>query len=360
MTKNAYIHIPFCKSKCHYCSFVSFDNADKKEEYINALISQIKYEYKNELLDTIYFGGGTPSLLNINDVKRILSLFNFNQDTEITFEVNPDSIDFRYLKILRTLGINRLSIGSQTFDDKILKIIGRRHSADQIRKALLKAKAVGFDNISLDFIYGLPTQSLEDFSSDLNEALKLNVQHISLYGLKIEDGCNFYNSTPNSLPDSDMQADMYLKAIEILTSNGFEQYEISNFSLPGFNSKHNLNYWDNSTYYGFGCSASGYINQTRYQNNTNLEDYIQSPLSKDFEQELTKEEILEEEIFLGLRKTAGIDIIKINKKFNIDFESKYKNIIVKYKDLLVKTKLGYAFTTQGSLLSNNILSEFID
>ena len=376
MTQNAYIHIPFCKSKCNYCSFVSFPELKFKEQYIAALISQIKSEYKGELLNTLYFGGGTPSILTLDEFKTLIELFNFEKDAEITTEVNPDSVDFEYLQGLRQLGINRISIGSQSFDDEILKLIGRRHNSEQIKSAVNYAKNAGFANISLDFIYGLPTQTLQSFESDLKTAIDLGVQHISLYGLKIEEGCYFYKNQPEEIADLDEQADMYLKAIETLKTASFEHYEISNFSkcehhcdpesssgrrVSSLNSRHNLNYWDNNSYYGFGCSASGYTDGIRYTNQDELAQYITSPLSKIYEQQLSESEILEESIFLGFRKLSGINTNEINQKFGIDFNKKYAKILDKFLETghFIKTEKGYALSTEGVLVSNEILSEFI-
>lgn len=360
MTKNAYIHIPFCKSKCNYCSFVSFPRLELKEDYIKALTSQIKKEYKGECLETLYFGGGTPSALSLEDFNNIISLFNFADNAEVTTEINPDGIDEAYLKGLKKIGINRMSIGTQTFDDKILKIIGRRHNSAQTRFALNCALKAGFNNISLDLIYGLPTQDLQGFETDLKKAVETGVQHVSLYGLKIDEGCNFYKEEPDGLPDSDLQADMYLKAIEVLKGAGFEHYEISNFSLPGFNSKHNLNYWENNSYYGFGCAASGYVDCIRYTNEGDLIKYIENPQLKISEQKLTKQESLEEAIFLGLRKMAGINIDEINQTFGIDFNKKYEKVLEKYSNYFIKTQQGYALSIEGILISNTILSEFIN
>lgn len=359
MTKNAYIHIPFCKSKCNYCSFVSFAMLELKGDYLDALQKQILAEYKGEKLETLYFGGGTPSLLSIDEFESLLKLFKLADNVEITIEVNPDSVNFEYFQGLRNLGVNRLSIGSQTFDDEILKLIGRRHNSVQIELAVNLAQKAGFDNISLDFIYGLPTQSEQGFENDLKTAVSLNVQHISLYGLKIEDGCAFSKNPPLNLPDLDTQADMYLKAIEVLNENGFEHYEISNFSRTGFSSKHNLNYWDNETYYGFGCSASGYIDGVRYTMESDIQKYILNPISRDSEQRLSQKEILEEAIFLGFRKMDGINIEEINRKFRINFNEKYSKILDKYADYFVKTPKGYSLTIEGVLLSNEILAEFI-
>ena len=267
-----------------------------------------------------------------------------------------------YLRRLFDIGINRISLGAQTFDDNLLKQINRRHDSKQIIQAVENAKKSGFKNISLDFIYGLPNQSAGMFFDDLQKAIKLGVQHISLYGLSIEEGCYFYNHRPQNLPDDDEQADMYIGAIELLTSNGFEHYEISNFSLPDYNSKHNLNYWNNEEYYGFGVAAHGYTNDIRYGNKETIEDYIQNPIEHKFEKFETQKDKLEEEIFLGLRKMNGIDIQKINNKFNIDFEDKYLDILKKYEglNLLKKTEKGYSLTPNGVLVSNTILSEFLD
>lgn len=360
MTKNAYIHIPFCKSKCHYCSFVSFDSIELKREYLDALKKQIVEEYKNEELNTIYFGGGTPSLLTVDDFAELMSLFKLENDAEITVEVNPDSVDLEYLTGLRNLGVNRLSIGAQTFDDDILKSIGRRHNPVQIKTAVDCALKAGFENISLDFIYGLPNQEIKDFASDLEQAAKLGIQHVSLYGLKIDEGCYFYKNQPENIADSDIQADMYLKAIEVLTQNGFEHYEISNFSKSGLASKHNLNYWAGDTYYGFGCAASGYENNIRYTNESHLKKYIQNPLTKESKQGLSEPERLEEAIFLGLRKIAGINIEEINQKFNINFNKKYAKILDKYTEFFTTTQNAIALNQKGILVSNDILSEFID
>lgn len=367
MIKNAYIHIPFCKGKCHYCSFVSYSKLELKEQYISSLQKQIQTEYAGEKLNTLYFGGGTPSLLMINEIKSIIDLFDFEDNAEITCEVNPDSVDFEYLCGLREIGINRLSIGAQTFNDETLKLIGRKHNSEQIKTAVCNAKKAGFNNISLDFIYGLPNQGLNDFVNDLGIAIGLDIQHISLYGLKIEKNCYFDENPPENLPDADKQADMYLKAVEILINNEFVHYEISNFAknnvvgqvCPTYASAHNLNYWDNSTYYGLGCAASGYGNNYRYTNEVDLEKYIKNPLKKGVNHELSEQEILEEEIFLGLRKFSGINVKDINKKFNINFENEYSNVLQKYSDFFIKTEHGYTLNLNGIMLSNEILAEFI-
>lgn len=234
MVKNAYIHIPFCKSKCKYCSFLSFPKLEYKKDYLNALMQEIKYRYKNEQLETLYIGGGTPSLLEPDEFEKIINLFEFAQNPEITAELNPETITSDYLKELKKTGINRLSFGCQTFNDEILKYIARRHLSNDLINSVNFAKYAGFSNINIDLIYGLPFQTVDMFEKDLQNAISLDIQHISLYGLKIEPESYFGKNPPNNLPNDDNQADMYLKAIEILNKNGFEQYEISNFSKKVF------------------------------------------------------------------------------------------------------------------------------
>ena len=361
MPKNVYIHIPFCKSKCKYCSFISFLDLKDIEAYSLAMGNEIDKYYQNEKIKTLYFGGGTPSLLDASILKKIINKFNLDSNCEITLEINPEDAEKNYIDKLYKIGINRLSFGSQCFNDEILKLIGRRHNSKQIINAIELAKKSGFNNINIDLIYGLPNQTLEILQNDLNIISKLDVQHISTYGLKIEENSYWGLFQPNNLPDEDLQADMYLQINDFLEQHKFKRYEISNFALKGYESKHNLNYWNNAEYYGFGISAHGYCNGIRYSNQISLKDYLNKPFFRKTENKLTLTEKLEEEIFLGFRKTSGINISKINKKFGIDFDNKYYQILIKYlPDYIKKTKNGYKLTLQGVLLSNNILSEFLD
>ena len=360
MVENAYIHIPFCRSRCKYCSFTSFTDLSLKEDYLNSLLLEIEYNYKGEDLKTLYIGGGTPSLLTVNEVYNIISKFNFNKNSEITMESNPDSVDEEYLKNLKGIGINRVSFGCQTFNDEILKIIGRRHTSKMALDALSWTKKAGFKNINFDFIYGLPNQTIEIFTDDLKKAVELGINHISLYGLKIDEGCYFYDNMPQNIADNDTQADMYVGAINLLENLGFIHYEISNFAKEGFQSRHNLNYWNNNTYYGFGCSAHGYVEKIRYSNSNSLKNYIKNPTVKEFTHEVSKQEGLEEEIFLGFRKMSGININEINKKYEINFNKKYEKILKKYSDFITKTELGFKLNNQGILISNIILSDFLE
>ena len=363
---SAYIHIPFCKSKCNYCSFVSFENWDKKLGYVFSLLKEIDYYYDSIPLKTLYIGGGTPSVLETEYLKKIVNKFNLKSDAEVTIEVNPNDVTSEYLSELKSIGFNRISMGAQTFDNDILKLVGRRHNSDEIYKAVEIAKLTGFNNINLDLIYGLPNQTIDGFRYDLEEIIKLDIQHISLYGLKIENGCYFYNHLPKNIPDDDIQADMYLLAGEITSNEGYEHYEISNYSKKGFNSRHNTNYWKCGEYHGFGLSAHGYIGGIRYSNTSDMEEYLSAPLSREIGKFLTKNEMLEEKIFLGLRLAEGINIEEINSEFGIDFDKKYAKVIEKYSDSghIIKTPNGYKFSdnkeSNGILLSNIILSEFLD
>lgn len=373
MTTSAYIHIPFCLQKCRYCSFVSYEKTTgaQKKNYVDTLLEEIDYFYKDEPLKTLYFGGGTPSLLEIPDIERILDSFNFEQGAEVTLEVNPETVDTEYLTALHKTRVNRLSIGIQSFDDAILKRIGRAHDAKKAAQTVIAAQKAGFTNISADFIYGLPNQSCSDFIKDLKTAVELGVSHISLYGLKIEEGCKFFNSPPQKceLPDDDAQADMYLAAIEFLEAQGFSHYEISNFArksktsipLQGFESRHNLNYWNQCEYYGFGAAAHGFIGGVRYSNFSALEDYAKNYSQKEYLESLSKKERREESIFLGFRRGSGVCTKEINEKFAIDFEELYAPVIKKYLESghLLKTENGYRLSRDGFLLSNIILAEFI-
>ena len=361
MINCVYIHIPFCEKKCNYCSFCSFDLIKKKDIYLEALLKEVKYLYKNELLKTLYFGGGTPSLLEVDEIKKIINCFNLDNKTEITLELNPHNVSFEKLKQLKKIGINRLSIGVQNFNDEILKKIGRTHNSAEIFETLKNIELAGFDNFSIDLMYGLPNQTLDNWKKTLDIALETKAKHISLYGLKIEDGTYFARNLPKNLPTQDEQAQMYEFAIEKL-SKKFTHYEFSNFALnEDYFSKHNSAYWMCENYYGFGLSASGYIDNKRYTNTFNFIDYIRNPIAKEYET-LSKQAQIEEEIFLGLRLIKGIDFNYINQKFNIDIYKKYqkefdKNLV---QGLMQKTKNGVKLTTKGILLSNEILCDFIN
>ena len=362
MIEHAYIHIPFCKRKCHYCSFVSGIDIKEQFAYINALKSEIKQRYKNEKLKTIYFGGGTPSLLDSELLKEILSLFSYSKDSEITIEVNPETATTKKISEIKQAGFDRISLGVQTFSDDILKLIGRKHSQYTIYEAIENIKNCGFKNISIDLIYGLPNQTKELFKDDLKKATELDIQHISTYGLKIEEDSYFGKHIPTNLPNDEEQAEMFLLLCDFLKENGFEHYEISNFAKKGYRSNHNCAYWKNKNYYGFGLNASGYEENIRYKNTSDFEAYLQNPLLKEDEETLSNQETMENEIFLALRLKEGVNIKELNKKYSINFEEKYNKIIKKYTNLnlLQIDANNCSLTEKGILLSNNIMSEFLD
>ena len=362
MIEHAYIHIPFCKRKCHYCSFVSGIDIKEQFAYINALKSEIKQRYKNEELKTIYFGGGTPSLLDGNLLKEVLTLFSYTKDSERTIEINPETATIEKLSEIKKAGFNRISLGIQTFSDEILKSIGRNHTQNTIYEAIKNIKNCGFNNISIDLIYGLPNQTKELFKEDLEKAITLDIQHISTYGLKIESDSYFGKNEPSNLPNDEDQAEMFLLLCNFLKQNNFEHYEISNFAKEGFRSNHNCAYWKNKNYYGFGLNASGYEGNIRYKNSSNFKTYLKNPLLREDEEKLSQQETMENEIFLALRLKEGVNIKELNKKYSIDFEEKYKNIIKKYTNLdLLQINSNYcSLTENGILLSNDIMSEFLD
>lgn len=362
MIENAYIHIPFCIRKCRYCSFVSGINLNYKKQYLDALLYEIKTRYNNENLKTLYIGGGTPSLLDSCDIEEIISCFSFQKSPEITLEMNPETVTEEKIKQLKTTKVNRISLGVQTFNNKLLKLTGRLHSETDIIKSINYIKNAGFENLSIDLIYGLPMQSMELFKEDLEKAVNIEPKHISVYGLKIEENSYFYNHIPENLPDDELQAEMFLHLCKKLKEENYNHYEISNFAKEGFESQHNNSYWKNKNYYGFGLNASGYENNIRYKNISDFKTYLKTPLKREEEISLTQSQILEDEIFLALRLQTGVDIKSVNNKYNIDFEKKYKKIIDKYTklNLLEISKNSCRLTENGMLLSNEIMSDFLD
>ena len=364
-----YIHIPFCKEKCYYCSFISLvDKNNCKDVYINALskeISTVLETYRGINLNSIYIGGGTPSLLKLQQIENIIkSIYKYskiNDLTEITIEVNPGTVDFSYLKGLKELGINRLSIGIQSFNDEILKRINRIHNAEEAVITVETARKAGFDNISIDIIHGLPGQTMEIWKNTLNQALKLDIEHISTYGLKIEEGTVFGKKPPQNLPDEELGSQMYIKTAEILEENNFIHYEISNYAKAGHESKHNLAYWKNEEYFGFGLSAHGYINGYRYSNTAKLNDYIENSVTRAETHQVSFKEEIEEAIFLGLRLMEGINLDKFRQEYGFDLYKEFRQVIDKYMNYeFMQIKEGYLrLTLNGILVSNSILADFL-
>jgi oxygen-independent coproporphyrinogen-3 oxidase len=366
MPKSIYLHIPFCKTHCPYCDFAVWINKrDYFEKYTEALCSEIKTRSKKEQIQTIYFGGGTPSILPINNIKQIMEVlkdsFQVSPDAEITFEVNPGTIDQNKLNELRHLGINRLSIGVQTFSEKLIKKLARGHSVQDAKDAVVWSVEAGFQNISLDLIYGLPQQSEQDWLDSINEALSLPIQHISCYSLTIEEGTPFKKMFDNakhpSLPQEEALVNMYETLQTQLKRNNFVQYEVSNFAKTGFESKHNLTYWRNEGFYGFGVSAHEFTNGERKAHSRDLEKYIQNPL----EQEVFDCNPQLEELMLGLRTKEGVNLEKYFGKYNINLLTEKEKIITKLQSegLLQLTDSVINLTQKGFLLSTEIIGSLL-
>lgn len=369
-----YIHIPFCASKCGYCDFYSVAGCDKlMPKYHNALLQHIKEsapQLRQYYTDSVYFGGGTPSYYG---ARRICDIFNalkrsglVYKTAEVTVEVNPDSIRRHDLVVLRSEGVNRLSIGAQSANDDILKLIGRRHNWKQVEQTVKNARDAGFENISLDLIYGLPSQSKEDWADTLNKALALKPEHISCYGLKIEDGtpmCAYRGS--EILPDDDAQADMYLYTVETLARFGYRQYEISNFAKRGYASRHNLKYWLLKEYMGFGPAAASCIGGLRYSYVTDIRDYISAVQNGDtMIAECEKIGLLDraaEYLMLGLRTVRGISAKEYHNIYRSDF-TPLEELLLEYqrKGWAVCEGERWHFTPSGFLLSNLLIGLLLD
>lgn len=376
MINAAYIHIPFCKHICHYCDFNKvFLKNQPVDDYLLALEKEIEKQFElvpPEKLKTIFVGGGTPTSLTEQQLhilcEIIKSKIPYDDGTEFTFEANPGDLSKEKFQILKEAGVNRISFGVQTFNDELLKSIGRTHRAEDVFHSIELAKETGFENISIDLIYSLPGQTLEDFKKTLEQAFALKIPHYSGYSLIIEPKTVFYNLlSKGKLPtiSEDTEAEMYRVLMDEMGKNGFKQYEISNFGLPGFESRHNLTYWDNEYYYGFGAGAHSYVNGFRRSNHGPIKKYMESielgqlPLLDNHQ--VTKEEAIEEELFLGLRKTAGVSMSHFHEKFACDpftlfqkelDELQNRGLIEIKSDMLRLTK-------RGKFLGNEVFQSFI-
>ena len=313
-----YVHIPFCKRRCLYCDFFSTTLLERREEYVQAVLQEIsnRREEAGEPIRTIYIGGGTPSMLTAEQIRTILATIGTKDATEITMEANPGDLTSEYLRAIRRAGINRLSIGIQSFKDELLQLIGRRHTATQAINAVHMAQEAGFDNISIDLMYALPTQTMTLWEEDIESALRMNIQHISCYGLMYEDGTalSHMRDTGDIEPiDEDTENEMYDVLCCRLKQAGFTHYEVSNFALPGYESKHNSSYWNGTPYVGIGAGAHSYVGRTRNWNPNDIDAYIngikQSNLVRESEQ-LTDTDLYNERIMLGLRTCRGIYVDK--------------------------------------------------
>lgn len=356
---SVYIHIPFCDNICSYCDFCKvFYNSKLVDDYLSALRSEISKYYRNDIIDTIYIGGGTPSCLSLKQLSilfDIIKVFKLNSDYEFTFECNIDNIDYDKLKFLYDNGVNRLSIGVQTFNEKFLKFLNRNHTSDIVVNKIDVAKRIGFNNINIDLIYAIPGETLDDLNHDIDMFLSLDINHISTYSLILEEHTKLYVDGVSSI-DEDMDRSMYELICNRLGSNGFNHYEISNFGKPGYESKHNLVYWNNNNYYGFGCGASGYVGNIRYDNTRSLNKYISGDYRLN-ENVLDRNTILENEFILGLRKINGINICDFNRKYGNIFNDVVNRLILEGK--LINDGSCIYINPDYIYISNFILVDFI-
>lgn len=325
---SVYIHIPFCKTICTYCDFCKvFYNEKFVTKYLQNLEKEILSQYNNEILDTIYIGGGTPSSLNQVELKKLFSITNIFQKSrkcEFTFECNIEDITLELLETLKANGVNRLSIGIESFNKKILKTMNRHANFKDCQKKMTLMRSVGFDNINLDLIYAMPKETMFTLSSDIHKLLKLNPEHISTYSLILEKNTILYNQGIKNIKEK-KDAKMYAYIIKMLKKHGYNHYEVSNFAKNGFESVHNTTYWLNNEYYGFGCGAHGYLGNIRYENTRSITNYIKGNFCL-HQNLLSRQEEMDNEIMLGLRLLKGINLSAFNKKYNISLQNAYPNI----------------------------------
>lgn len=359
--KSAYIHIPFCKSICSYCDFCKM-NYQKEwiEVYLDVLKEEIEEKYADEYLDTIYIGGGTPSCLSkeeLNKLFDVIKIFNLNEEYEFTFECNVNDITEELLNILKENQVNRLSIGVESFNNNNLKLIERKHTFDDALTKINLVKNYGFNNINVDLIYALPEETLSTVKKDINQLLKLDIPHISTYSLIIEEHTKLKIKGIKEI-DQDLDAKMYEYIVKKLTNNNYNHYEISNFAKKGYESRHNLTYWNNEYYYGFGLGAHGYVHGVRYENTRSFHDYLNGNYILE-ENILSKQQIMENELMLGLRKTKGINLNEFFNKYDINLQDVFDiKPLLKTKDLIYKN--GNIFVNPSKLyVMNEILLKLI-
>lgn len=360
MTNSVYLHIPFCANICTYCNFSKFFYNEKVVwEYLNSLEMEIKTRYRGEVIKTLYIGGGTPSSLNIRQLEKLFSLINiFKLDSkcEFTIEVNPENITLEKLELFKKNKVNRISIGIQSTISKNLKYLGRNHDYKLIKEKIALIKQY-INNINVDLIYALKGESLKDLEKDLNNILKLEVNHISTYSLIIEEHTILkIRNQKNICEELDYQ--MYVLICKKLKENGYIHYEISNFAKPGYESKHNLVYWNNDYYYGFGLAACSYLKNQRLTNTKTLKEYLQGNYLKEIEN-LREKDILSYALILGFRKIAGINEKEFFLKYNVNLKDLY-NIKELLKKKLLKTKDGNIFISYDKIyVENSILINFV-
>ncbi|WP_142711763.1 radical SAM family heme chaperone HemW [Clostridium perfringens] len=370
-----YIHIPFCAQKCLYCDFPSFARKDHlRKAYIEALnkeIINLREKHNNLEINTIFIGGGTPSVLESNELECLLkeiAKLNMAKDIEYSMECNPGNLTEEKLEVMKKYGVNRISMGLQAKQDNLLKGLGRIHNYKTFKENFLLAKKVGFNNINVDLMFGLPNQRLNELEETLREIISLEPAHISAYSLIIEEGTAFYNLYENDklkLPTEEEERKMYHLAKKILEENGFNQYEISNYAKEGKECRHNLAYWNMDNWIGVGSAAASYINGKRIKNISSVEEYINSINEKgEAVEEIinnSKNDNMEEFMFMGLRKINGIDENEFKKRFSMNINDVYGEILNKYIDegLLIRDSGRIFLSEKGIEISNIIMADFL-
>jgi oxygen-independent coproporphyrinogen III oxidase len=381
MFTRLYLHIPFCRRKCPYCAFVSRPgNAADIDAYVDLLLEEMRLS-RQELpppqpLDSVYLGGGTPSLLLPQQVAQLLEraerLFGLAAEAEITLEANPGTVDFERLAGFRTAGVNRLSLGIQSFDDRMLAALGRIHTADQGLETVAAARRAGFSNLGFDLIHSLPGQTMEMWHKDLEQALALKPEHLSIYGLTVEEGTPFaerYECTSPLLADDDLSADMFEAADDLLTTAGFEHYEIANYALPGCRARHNSGYWNRDGCLGLGAAAHSFLRSgkcgLRFGNTPDPDEYrseiLNGTLPRRDRQVLTRNDALAEFMFLGLRMADGVMFDDFAREFGVEMVDQFPQQLERFcgLGLLVRDGDRVRLTRRGMLLSNQVFAQFL-
>ncbi|MEB7494230.1 radical SAM family heme chaperone HemW [Enterococcus hirae] len=373
---SAYIHIPFCEHICYYCDFNKvFLEGQPVDEYVEMLLKEMEITLKQhpvKELETLYVGGGTPTSLTAVQLDRLLAgareILPFKEGKEFTVEANPGDLTKEKLQVMKNYGVNRLSMGVQTFDNRLLKKIGRKHTAEDVYQTMRFLEEENFTNVSIDLIYALPGQTLEGYRETLNQALALDLPHYSLYSLILENKTMFMNWVRQGrleLPDQETETRMFEETIQAMEKKGRHQYEISNFGLEGHESKHNLMYWNNDHYFGFGAGASGYLGNKRYRNKGPIQHYLRPLRAGELPvletEVLLRENQIEEEMFLGLRKKIGISKQHFYERYQQTIESLYSKVLtdLEKEGLLVNESDRIYLTSKGTFLGNEVFERFL-
>ncbi|SUZ58552.1 uncharacterized protein METZ01_LOCUS11406 [marine metagenome] len=374
MNLGLYLHIPYCLHKCGYCDFNSHpENQEESIRYVDALLKELRaYSSKKYTVPTVFIGGGTPTILLPSQLKQILDRvqqsFNLTPDCEITIEANPATLKLQALHEIRTAGYNRISIGVQSFDEKELKLLERVHNEEEIHSTIQQARSAKFENLSIDLMFALPHQTTEKWCSHLNQAIAKNPDHLSTYNLTIEPTTSFFKLHKKGklcLPHEDIQLEMYKTTIQTLEDAGYQQYEISNFSKPGMESRHNINYWNNGEYLGVGAGASSYLNGERFKNTNLPSNYIREIKAKEnaieTRERLEPMQAMGETLMLGLRLLKGISIDVFENRFQVSFQKVYGKILepLLNQELITFNQNRIALSRKGLFLADSVILKFI-